>query len=483
MGHVDYLLIPVGASYSTHAGATQSKRFNILLAVVGDLTVTSQARVAPMQNTEALANPLVYATRAMIRWKDAAGQVQVRPVEAPCVVGSAPEAALCFTAPTVSRLHAELRPEPDGLWLRDLGSKNGSYVFGVRVERARVPDGATVSFGEFKAEVTYEKTVAAKGAPPVAGFGPLLGQSAAMQTCFALLAQAAAVDASVLITGETGVGKDIAANALHAASRRSEGRFVIVDCAALPENLLEAELFGHAKGAFTGAVGAREGAFEAAHGGTLFIDEVGEIPLSLQPKLLRMLEARAVRRLGETHYRNVDTRVIAATHRDLRSMVNQGTFREDLYFRLAVLPIHVPALRDRREDIPVLMTKFFKGATVPIEPAQMEAVCTRPWPGNVRELRNFVDRVMAVGVSRAMDLSFGDMTLAEEAGPVALSWTEAHPVGDPSVSETLDEYRSRAERTYLEALLQRHNYNISHAAKAAGVGRGHLYRLMHRWNL
>lgn len=435
-----------------------------------------------IDRTKALENTLTYRTRGVLRWKSANG-AEMFPIEGRVVVGSAPQSAVCLPSEGVSRIHAELSAEPNGVWVSDLDSTNGTFVSGVRVARALVPDGATITFGDFRAIVGYEKTIDAARAGSDA-FENLIGHSSAMQHCFALLRQAAATDVSVLISGETGVGKDVCAQALHAASARKEGRFVVVDCGALPENILEAELFGHARGAFTGAQAAREGAFEAADKGTLFIDEVGEIPLSLQPKLLRMLEARAVRRLGETHYRSVDTRVVAATHRDLRSMVNQGLFREDLYFRLAVLPVHVPPLRDRRDDICLLLERFFKGALPPIDPARLAELVNRPWPGNVRELRNFADRVQAVGFERAMELSFGAMELADEAGPVAAGWNIAQPslaAGDKF--ETIEEYRGRAERLYLDALLKQYNYNISHAAKAAGIGRGHLYRLMRRWNL
>ncbi len=228
--------------------------------------------------------------------------------------------------------------------------------------------------------------------------GGLVGHAAPMQDLFRQILRAAASEASVLITGESGTGKELVARALHDNSSRAKGPYLRVHCAAFPEQLLESELFGHARGAFTGAAMAREGRFEAAHGGTLLLDEIGEVPLSVQVKLLRVLQEREIERLGENQTRKVDVRIIAATHRDLPTMVRNGEFRADLYYRLRVLPIHVPALRERREDISLLVNPLLanmrgrhQGREIQVSTDALDALCAYDWPGNVRELANALE--------------------------------------------------------------------------------------------
>ncbi len=300
-----------------------------------------------------------------------------------------------------------------------------------------------------------------------------------MRELFARLARVARSDATVLIQGETGTGKELAAQAIHDASPRAGEPFVIIDCGALPESLLEAELFGHAKGAFTGAVEARAGAIEAADGGTVFLDEIGELPLDMQPKLLRVLESRTVRRVGETAQRPVDVRFLSATNRDLRTMVNTGAFREDLYFRLAVLPVTIPPLRERPEDILALVQHFLPSeALAAVTPQMVRELTARPWLGNVRELRNFVERALALGAREALALS------APAAGP---GGTETEPSAPALLALPYKEMRERvllaAEREYVEALLARHDRDVSAAAEAAGLNRTYLYRLVARHRL
>jgi hypothetical protein len=273
-------------------------------------------------------------TRPRLTWSDTSGEHEVC-VEGRALMGSAPDVAIVVADRTVSRLHAELEIAPEGVWVRDVGSRNGTFVQGIRVTRALVPDRAALRVGSTTLRIAYGPSAPAATVWRQAHLGPLLGRSAVMRKLFAALASVAPTASSVLVQGETGTGKELVAEAVHRASPRASGPFIVVDCAALPEALLESELFGHAKGAFTGATDARAGAFEAADGGTLFLDEIGELPLAMQPKLLRALESRSVRRLGETTPRKVDLRVISATHRDLLSMVNTRAFREDLYFRLA----------------------------------------------------------------------------------------------------------------------------------------------------
>ncbi len=299
-----------------------------------------------------------------------------------------------------------------------------------------------------------------------------------MRAAFALLERVAKSDASVLLEGETGTGKDGAAEGIHAEGARRDGPLVVVDCGAVPENLLESQLFGHERGAFTGASERRLGAFEEADGGTVFLDEIGELPLELQPKLLRVLERKQIQRLGQNVSRNVDVRIIAATNRDLRAMVNAGELREDLYYRLAVVRVRLPSLRERPEDIPVLVRHFLRVfAASPEAVARLTTdehlrnLARSAWPGNVRELRNAVQRSLVL-----------EQEIAEIDSP------EVKRLG-PSIDLTLsyDEVRRRKllefEREYLAAQLEAHQGNVSKAARAAGVGRVHMHRLLRRSGL
>ncbi len=348
-----------------------------------------------------------FRSHPRVEWRDGAGR-QARLIEGPVVVGSAPGSGLVVQDPTVSRLHAEFEARADGLWVRDLGSRNGTFVEGLQVTGALVPQGARVRLGSTDFLVDYnaagKRTV---DLWPHDFFQKLVGRSIPMRELFARLSRVAPMDASVFVQGETGTGKELVARAVHDASPRATKPFVVVDCAALPENLLDAELFGHAKGAFTGAVGARAGAIESADGGTVFLDEIGELPITMQPKLLRVLESRSVRRIGETTYRTVDIRFVSATHRDLLTMVNAGEFREDLYFRMSVLPVSVPPLRERREDIELLANHFLRqhSGQGHLSPEVIRELVDRPWRGNVRELRNFIDRLRALGAAEALAMA------------------------------------------------------------------------------
>jgi two-component system response regulator GlrR len=312
--------------------------------------------------------------------------------------------------------------------------------------------------------------------PQTGRFGPLVGASPAMRALYARLARLPLHDATVLIRGATGTGKELVARTVHDTSLRAAGPFVVLDCGSLPEALLDAELFGHSRGAFTGAITPRPGAFEAAHGGTLFLDEVGELPAALQPRLLRVLESRTVRRLGENHTRPIDVRFVAATHRDLGAMVRAGAFREDLYFRLAVLTLTVPPLRERPSDIPALLEHFLPpSAHALLTPAVVAAAISRAWPGNVRELRNFAERLLALGPEEA--LAAASMSGAGEAIPL-----------DPELLDLpFREARQRAvaqvEKAYLAAQLGRHGGNVTAAAAAAGLNRTYLHRLLNKHRL
>jgi two-component system, NtrC family, response regulator GlrR len=395
-----------------------------------------------------------------------------------CAVGSDPLNDLLLADETVSRFHCEIRAEPGGVRVRDLESLNGVVLDGVQVTDAFLRGGSLLRLG--RTTVRFDLGVERNRLPLSESirFGGLVGSSIAMRACFALLERAAGSDVTVLLEGETGIGKSRAARAIHEESARRGQPFLIVDCGAIPANLLESELFGHEKGAFTGAATRRVGAFEEAAGGTIFLDEVGELPTELQPKLLRVIEEREVRRLGANRYFPVDVRIVAATNRNLRAEVNAGRFRSDLFFRLAVLRVPIPALRERTEDIPVIASELLRHmGALPEQVSSLHAPETLnrlrqfAWPGNVRELRNYLERCLVF----------------EEALPVS----DEAPVDEPE--ERIDphlpyaEARRRAlerfERRYLRELLELHGGKVSQAASAAEIDRVYLYRLIRRHNL
>jgi two-component system response regulator GlrR len=413
-----------------------------------------------------------------VRWTDTRG-THVVEVTGRSVIGSAVDSSIAIDDPAVSRIHAELQLRPDGVWVRDLGSRNGTVIQDIQVVHARVPDQGVVRVGSTLLDVRSDVPPASVELWPTDRYGPLIGRSTVMRELFARLEKIAHTDSTVLIYGETGTGKELVATAIHDASARSDRPFTVVDCGSLPENLLEAELFGHARGAFTGAVAARAGAIEAADGGTVFLDEIGELPLSLQPKLLRVLESRTVRRIGETAYRKVDVRFVSATHRDIRRMVNDGAFREDLYFRLSVIPVIVPPLRERPEDIPLLLESFASpGMSLPA--SLVQEARRRPWYGNVRELRNFVERVVALGTHEAIALSAAQGGTARPTadGP---TWETLSAALDLPLREARATWLDAMEREYVRRLLERYDGDVAEAAGAAGVDRTHLYRLIRKY--
>jgi transcriptional regulator with GAF, ATPase, and Fis domain len=307
-----------------------------------------------------------------------------------------------------------------------------------------------------------------------------------MREIFGLVEKIAPTDATVLIEGETGTGKDMIARTLHQLSPRADKPFIVVDCGAVAGTLIESELFGHEKGAFTGAVAARQGAFELASGGTVFLDELGELSLDLQPKLLRVLEQRELRRVGGTKTTKIDIRVIAATRKDLRSEVEKGKFREDLYFRLNVVPITAPALRERREDIPLLIESMLKklapDTTTHLSDATRQALMAHDWPGNVRELRNVIERALALGADPSMLVApLGEMGSGPAKG-VQLRDAIEFEVG-VSFRDTKEKWNELFERRYLTWLIKRAEGNISKAARDADMDRKYLHKLLRKYGI
>jgi len=399
-------------------------------------------------------------------------------LESSGTVGTAEGATIRVVDPTVSRLHLRLEVTDEGLWAHDLGSTNGTFVGELRVGSALVPEGAQLRIGATRLDVLPSGSPRDVGLWPGDRFGPLVGRSRPARELFGRIARIAPGEATVLLQGETGTGKEVVARALHEASPRKSGPFVVVDCGAIPEALFESELFGHAKGAFTGASTAHRGAFLAADKGTLFLDEIGELPASDQAKLLRALESRTVRRVGETNHQKVDVRIVAATHRDLPRMVARGEFREDLYFRLAVVPLVVPSLRERAEDVPLLLAHFAQGADLGLSTIELDELGRRPWPGNIRELRNFVDRLLALGPSDALAAPAyrppSSQSVATEYPPVPL---------DEPFKEVRDRWLAHLEREFIRGWMERTGGRTTEIADRIGLDRTYVYRLIKKHGL
>jgi DNA-binding NtrC family response regulator len=403
-------------------------------------------------------------------------------------IGSSPECDLVLEDPTVSRLHARLEYEREGFRLTDLQSKNGVRVDGVCVRDATLEAGQEIRLGEVSLRFALDARVVEVELARESSFGRLIGVSSQMREIFALLARVAPSDATVLIEGASGTGKELVAEAIHLHSRRADGPLVVFDCSAVASDLIESELFGHVRGAFTGAVADRQGVFEAAHGGTLFIDEIGELPGSLQPKLLRALESGEVRPVGSTDVLSTDVRVVAATNRNLNQEIEEGRFRADLYYRLAVIHVRLPPLAQRPEDIPLLVRHVLAqaGSTeVAISFETMERLQRHPWPGNVRELKNYVERAVLLsdeGRLETRHLPIADLEADREADAQGLGL-------GPNVDLELPFKDAKArlvenfERRYWTARLDAAGGNVSEAARQGGIHRKSLEYLLKKLDL
>ncbi len=396
--------------------------------------------------------------------------------------------------PAVSSSHFEITVGAHGYLLRDLDSTNGTRVADLRVKEVYLCPGVVVRAGQTTIEMLpFEGTVEI-ALSDRERFGDLIGQSVRMREIFATLEKVAPSDLTVLVEGETGTGKELVARAIHQNSRRADKPFVVQDCSAIPRDLVESTLFGHEKGSFTGAVDRHRGSFEAADGGTIFLDEIGELNVALQPKLLRALENREIKRVGAERTLKVDVRVLAATNRDLRAMVNEGTFREDLYYRLSVIHVIIPPLRERREDIPFLAAAFldefaarWPSADGPagfrLSRDAMDRLRAYSWPGNVRELRNAMERAASLSDARelgAKDLAFGTRTARGSPGSAAGSFAAGSAGVEMPFKEAKQEVIDAFEVHYLGVLLSQHAGNITRAAEAAGLTRYHLRELLKR---
>lgn len=399
---------------------------------------------------------------------------------------------------SISSTHFELRAEEDGFLLRDLGSTNGTLLGGCRVREVYLAPNVTFRAGNTTLRLQPSEEIVEIPLSREEHFQGVIGRSVPMREVFATLAKVAPSELTCLVEGETGTGKERIARAIHDASRRASKPYVVLDCSSIPKDLMESYVFGHEKGAFTGAVSQSKGAFEQANGGTLFMDEIGELDVSLQPKLLRVLENREFKRVGGTQTIRTDVRVIAATNRDLRERVNEGAFREDLYFRLSVINIGLPSLRERREDIPLLVESFLADVSTrrPDLPKMrltadaMDMLMSYPWPGNVRELRNVIERAASLANEATIERS--DLQLS--GGTPTPEAPRQIPSDDPNISViTVDlnrDYKDgkqavldQFEHDYLKKLIDQFDGNISQASKHAGLTRFHLRELLKKHGL
>jgi DNA-binding NtrC family response regulator len=395
-------------------------------------------------------------------------------------LGSGSGCDVPLSDPTISRRHLGVEPGAGGVVLRDLGSTNGSFVQGSRFNELTLGFGTEVTIG--KTVLKYVPNEEAIDLPPSdsESYGALVGRDPKMRRLFKLLDDLAATDATVLIEGESGTGKALFAEEIHRHSPRKNGPFVVFDCGVIPEGRIEAALFGAVAGAISGAVTDRRGAFEEADGGTLFLAEIGELPMAVQPALLRALDKQVVRPVGGSSYARASVRVVASTNRNLHAEIAAKQFREDLYYRIAIVRMLVPPLRERPDDIPLLVQGFLDqlrpDRPLALTPPALERLRRHDWTGNVRELRNVVERASAL--SRGSDLVLDEtfdrkLTASGNAAPdLTLPFKEAK-------AQVVDAF----ERTYIEALLKRHEGNLSAAARAAEIDRKHLRELLRKHGL
>jgi len=383
----------------------------------------------------------------------------------PCIrIGTAADNDVVLTDRTVSRHHAEIRTLPEGLLVRDLGSTNGIFLRDLRVREAFLEPSTLFSLGGSEIRVRMGMEERAYEVGRESGLCALVGGSEPMRELYGLIRVVAPTPTTVLIRGESGSGKEMVATTLHALSGR-KGPLVVFDASVADPEMVRNDLFGHIKGAFTGATGGREGAFRCADGGTLFIDEIGELPLDLQPRLLRALESREVAPVGSDRPVKVDVRVIAATHRNLEAMVEEGTFRADLYYRLSVMSLCVPPLRDIKEDIPLLIQNFSETLGLPcrVTPEALTALMGYAWPGNVRELRNVMER--AAVLCRGEEIRPEHLRLVDLSGtqePATIEEVAPVSVHSPAQLKAI-------ERQMILDAMQRNRHNKSAVARELGI--------------
>jgi DNA-binding NtrC family response regulator len=418
---------------------------------------------------------------------------------------------------TVSRYHCKIVQEDNGYVVFDLRSTNGTFVNKVRVREAYLRPGCSLAVGQTQVKfqaVDEEVEIIPSDSDHCAD---LVGRHPKMREIYSIVEKIAPTSTTVVIEGETGTGKELVAQSIHKLSTRVDGPLIVVDCGAVPPNLIESELFGHEKGSFTGATMTRQGLFEMANGGTLFLDELGELPIDLQPKLLRALEQREIRRVGSATSIRIDVRIIAATNRSLEEEVRAGRFRQDLFYRLSVVRLRLPPLHERGEDVGLIMRHILKNHRFNQAPDGSQRItgisrdaleCLRSyhWPGNVRELVNVIER--AVSFCDGDTIEVDDLpdhvrnAPVRPRGPIAEYHEESHraaipaPVpaypprppdnlvsGDITFKDAKERWVSSFESDYIVALLRRNNGNISHAAREADIDRKYFRKLMKKYGI
>jgi len=410
-------------------------------------------------------------------------------------IGSDADNDVVLRDDTVSRFHAEIRRSRDSYLIRDLDSTNGTYVDSVRVLEAHLSPGTVIEIGEVTVEFSPSSEVVQVSPVERSSMGRLVGISQAMKQLYHLIEQVAPTDATVLLQGETGTGKEVAARTIHQYSRRADRPFVVVDCTSIPANLMESELFGHEKGSFSGALTGRKGLFEMADGGTVFLDEVGELPPDLQPKLLRVLETGELRRVGSGRTLQLDVRIVAATNRNLQEEVAEKRFREDLFYRLNVVPVRIPPLRERREDIDVLAEHILavsgfnddgKGGRrlKRLDAVAMNRLRRHDFPGNVRELVNLLEREVSLAGgagSLIEDSLLGGVGSSEPVTEAGRPGRAEEPF--PRFKEAKEQVVRKFEEGYLQWLLEIAGNNLSRASRLSGIDRKYLRELLKKHGL
>jgi DNA-binding NtrC family response regulator len=401
----------------------------------------------------------------------------------PSVVGRGEHCALVLSDPLVSASHCEITATDRGIRVRDLDSTNGTFLHQARLDNGvDLTAGARLRCGDTWLALRVEHTASI----PVSlsgSFGPIVGRSTPMRRIYERLAAIAPHDLTVLVTGETGSGKELVAEAIHRASRRATGPFVVVDCTTIPASLAESRLFGHEKGSFTGAVSRQDSPFVEANGGTIFFDELGELPLEVQPKLLRVLETRQIQSVGSTRLQPIDVRVVAATRRNMHDEINSKRFRDDLYHRFAQAIIHLPPLRERRDDIPILVRRFLEDlgdseAFARIDKPSLERLIRHDWSGNVRELRNVIVTAHAVSRGGPIEVSefLGDLRPARAGDSAGASATRSFAVRKSEVTDSF-------EREYFRELHEDARGNVSEMARISGLSRPTVRRYLDLYRL
>jgi DNA-binding NtrC family response regulator len=459
--------------------------------------------------------PMLHLRRCSLSPPSGAPELQFEKDE--ITIGAMEDNDIVLRDDTVSRYHCKIVQEDSGYVLVDLRSTNGTFINKVRIREAYLKPGCMISVGQQQLKFNAREEQVEIVPSDTDRCGDLIGRNARMREIYAIIEKIAPTNTTVVIEGETGTGKEVVAQSIHNLSPRAKGPLIIFDCGAVPPNLIESELFGHEKGSFTGAVMTRQGLFELADGGTLFLDELGELPIDLQPKLLRALEQREVRRVGSSKSIKVDVRIIAATNRNLETEVREGRFRQDLFYRLSVVRLHLPALRERPDDIPLLVSHFLKSQKYnrgsngetrvkAVSPAGLACLQAYEWPGNVRELVNVVERAVSFSDSeviqpddlpehirdarpRTMRPHTSESVYALGGGNTPMPTLEApRPPndligGDVTFKDAKERWVSSFERDYIISLLKRHGGNISHAAREADIDRKYFRKLMKKYEI